>query len=469
MAKPKGQMIMIRDHQREGQVIAYGAIHWIPSEDIYREFQNSVVTQVVRESYRGRIISLDGFFVRESRDAMGQLQRILTEILAYCLKNDYGYGVYSNGIDPGFHQGAEELIELQGFLPLPAPDAQPRWAVDMTHPCTLNLDLSTIIKEPFQSNPGVQEVITKTRIRLQGALTKLYPGHLLLSFDRDMVDATLVKRICEENGVPPFSTIPKTLGPLMCVPFGSILSQTIVPNTVTKALHVEKLFNSDMKDFTIGPYPYYLDLPNQIKVIGSFKRPVILVDDVLNKGYRIKGLEPLLKEQQVEVKKILVGILSGRGKELMEIQNKEVDCAYFIPKLRLWFNENLLYPFIGGDTLWRGVYPEKNLLPSVNIILPYTSPRFITQASKESIYHLSEVALENAAEILEVLELEYQRVNERRLTLSLLGDVFMYPRYPDAGKNMHYDFSLSPSSYIQNDLEQLKKLAHSVTTSDGRS
>lgn len=469
MAKPEGEIILIRDQQQGGQPIAYGAIHWIPSEDIYREFQNSVVTQIVRESYRGRIISLDGFFLRDAEAGTGLLQRIITEVLAYCVKKDYGYGVYSNAIDSDCVQGVEDLIELQGFLPLPSPDGQPRWAVDMTHPCTLNLDLSTIIKEPFRSNPAVQEVIGKTRVRLQQALTKLYPGHLLLSFDREMVDELLVKRICEENGVPPVATTPRTLGPLMCVPFGSILSHTVVPNTVTKALHVEKLFNPDMKGFSIGPYPYYLDLPNQIKVIASFKRPVILVDDVLNKGYRIKGLEPLLKEQQVEVKKILVGILSGRGKELMEIQNKEVDCAYFIPKLRLWFNENLLYPFIGGDTLWRGVYPKKNLLPSINLILPYTSPHFITQASNQSIYELSEVALENAAEILEVLEQEYQRVNERRLTLSLLGDVFIYPRYPDAGKNMQYDFSLNPSSYIQNDLEQLKKLAHSVITSDGRS
>lgn len=65
------------------------------------------------------------------------------------------------------------------------------------------------------------------------------------------------------------------------------------------------------------------------------------MDDILNKGYRINALDPILKRQNVKVSKVIVGILTGKGKELMEIQGRDVDSAYFIPKLNVWFNEGI--------------------------------------------------------------------------------------------------------------------------------
>jgi hypothetical protein len=186
------------------------------------------------------------------------------------------------------------------------------------------------------------------------------------------------------------------------------------------------------------------------------------VDDLLHKGYRIKVLDPLLKKEDIDVKKIVVGILSGRGKELMDLQGREVDCAYFIPKLRNWFNESFMYPFVDGDTVWRGIYPQRNLVPSVNLILPYTSPTFIKGTSKEAIYDLSRVCIENSIDIFLALEEEYQRINERKLTLAHLGEVFLSPKYPDHGDNMNYDLNLNPSHYLKNDLNHLKRLEHII-------
>jgi hypothetical protein len=195
-----------------------------------------------------------------------------------------------------------------------------------------------------------------------------------------------------------------------------------------------------------------------MKMLHSFGRPIILVDDTLHHGFRLKVLDPMLKNENLKVRKIIVGILSGQGKELMEIQGRDIDCAYFIPRLREWYNENNFYPFIGGDALWRGVYPKRNLLPSINLIIPYTSPSFLNQASKKSIFKLSQVAMENAIDILSTLEAEFQYANERSLTLSSMGQVFITPRNPDHGKNMDYDLSLSPSFYLKNDLELLNRL-----------
>ncbi|MBM7614307.1 nucleotidyl transferase family protein [Alkaliphilus hydrothermalis] len=464
-----GRMVIIKDINNANNLLAYSIFHWIPSDRIYQEFQDSKITELIRSKSTGRIISLDGFFIKEYAHLRNLYQIILTETLTYCLRKDFSYGIYRNNIDDIVSEELMELIRLHGFLPVPTVhEDHPIMAVDLTNPCTLNLDLETVIKEPFRSNGMVKEVIGSTRKNLQEALTKLYPGNLVLSFDRSIIDETLVRKICRENGVPPLPTQPRKLGDLMCVPFGNILNRAIVPNTVTKSLHTEKLFYPYMKGFTIGSYPFYLDLINQVKMIRSFNRPVILVDDLLNKGYRIKALDPLFKTQGVNVQKTIVGILSGRGKELMEIQNREVECAYFMPKLNLWFNENLMYPFIGGDTLWRGVYPEENLLPSINLILPYTSPYYIRGVSNHLIHNLSEVSIRNSIEILRVLEIEYQKVNERKLTLASLNEVFLYPRCPDHGENIYYDLSLSPSHYLKNDLELLNRLESSIITSETR-
>jgi len=193
-----------------------------------------------------------------------------------------------------------------------------------------------------------------------------------------------------------------------------------------------------------------LDIVNQVKRIKSFDRPVILVDDLLNKGYRIKAIEPLITNAGIEIDKVVVGIMSGRGKAILENQNIPVASAYFIPRLKVWFNESLMYPFLGGDTLWRGVIPTRNIIPSINQILPYTSPDYISGSSMKSIYELSEVCIENSIDILKVLEEEYQYLHENSLTLSHLGEVLISPRFPDRGEKISYDMSQKSSDYLKN-------------------
>lgn len=453
------RIILIRDTNSKRNIIGFSAFHWIRSSMLFNEFKNHHVSEYVRENALGRIIVIDGIFVNRNLKVPKIEQILLTETVAFCLARDYNYAIFRNIIENYSTSSLYEILRLQGFVKIPYGDENnPVYIVNMSNPCTLNLDVESVIKEPFISNENVRKSIQRSRKRLQVALTKLYPGELVLSFDRDMMYNTIIGKICGTNGIPIKQLEPRKLGPYMCVPFGSILKGYIVPNTVTKSMHTEKMFSPNIKSFSIGPYPYYMSLENQIKMLRSFNRPMILVDDLLHKGYRIKVIDPLLKRENIEVKKIIVGILSGRGKELMDIQDREVDSAYFIPNLKIWFNENLLYPFIGGDTVWRDFYPQRNLLSSLNFILPYAYPVFMKGASYSSIYDLSETCIVNAIDILTTLEREYQSINERNLTLNLLGEVFVYPRYPDHGRDVYYDLNLKPSVYLKNDLEHLRRI-----------
>lgn len=457
------RVMILRDIKNNGRILGFSIFHWIRSNMLFEEFENNNVSEYIRKNYIGRMIVIDGIFVNKDAHIPNLNQIILTESLAFCLAKDYTYGIFRNVIEGYSCDDLHENLELQGFRVVSGCDSnKPVFAVDMTAPCTLYLGVETFIKEPFVSNSKVIDAISRCRKRLQRAIVDLYPGNLVLAIDKQMVYENLIKKICDENGVPTTPVTPRKLGEAMCVPFGQILKGYIIPNTVTKSMHTEKYFWPTAKDYEIRAYPYYMNLENQVKMIRSFNRPLILVDDLLHKGYRIKALDPLLNKVNVEVKKIFTGILSGRGKELMDIQKREVDFAYFIPKLKVWFNESLMYPFIGGDTLWRGVYPKRNLVPSINLILPYTSPKFIKGTSNEAIYNLSKVSIENSIELLTILEAEYQKINERSLTLAHLGEVFISPRCPDHGEDMHYDLKRSPSHYLKNDLTSLERLEYTI-------
>ncbi|OPJ56467.1 cytidyltransferase [Alkalithermobacter paradoxus] len=403
-----------------------------------------------------KTVLINGIFtIDDFQDDLNQI--ILTEVLSICIEKGFTFAIYKNEFNDDLNKSIYETLHLYGFYKFETENGF-MFGVDMSNPCILNLDVESVIKNPFRSNSNIKKSIVSSRKKLQKSIASLYPGHLVLPFDRNVLNKKLVNKICIENNVLPFTTSPRVLGDNICVPFGAILNGTIIPNTVTKSLHTEKLFTPDTKNFWIESFPYYLDLENQVKTISSFDRPVILVDDILNKGYRIKALDPIFKKQNINIKKIIVGILSKRGKDLMISQDRDVDSVYYIPNLRVWFNENVMYPFIGGDTLWRGSYPSRNLIPSINLILPYTSPYYIKEASVKSLYTLSKTCIENAISILETIESEYLVINERTLTLNNLGEVFIHPRYPDMGKDMHYNLNLNPSHYLKNHLEMLLRM-----------
>lgn len=455
----KIRLLVIRDSKNGNKLIGFSAFHKISSSEVYGEFQSQYIANYVRERTAGRIIVIDGIFINPSRIYDNMEQILLTETLAYCLKNDFTYALYYNTMSNINSDAVLETLELQGFTKVYDEALNTSvYAVDMKFPICLTLNMESFLKEPLNANERVHEAIAVARKRLQKSMTELYPGSLVLSMDNDMINQTLINKICSMNNVSNELQVPRILGENMCVPFGNILKGMVVPNTVTKSLHTEKVYSPDARTFRITEYPFYSPIEIQVKTIKSFERPVILVDDLLHKGYRIKEVDPILKRYDVNVKKIIVGIMSGRGKDLMEIQGRDYDYAYFIPNLRLWFNENLMYPFLGGDGMWQNNDNIMNLIPSINLILPYYSPMYIRGASKEAIFNLSMVSLENAKFILQTLESEYQELYEKKLTVKRLGEVLISPRLPYIGDDIYYDLNKEASNYMDASIENLIKL-----------
>ena len=453
------RLLVIRDAKNLNGMLGFSAFHKISTSDVYSEFKSSYIANYVREVTSGRIIVIDGIFTAPSRIYDSMEQTVITETLSHCIKNDFTYVLYNNIITGSDSNELLETLNLQGFTEIYDESLKKTvYGVDMKFPICLTLNLESFIKEPLNENKNVHEAISYARKRLQKAMTQLYPGSLVLSIDNDMINQILINKICSMNNVPNELQIPRVLGEYMVVPFGNVLKGMIVPNTVTKSLHTEKVYSSDATRFKIKEYPFYSPIENQVRTIKSFEKQVILVDDLLHKGYRIKEIDPILKRYDVNVKKIIVGIMSGRGKDLKDTQGRDADYAYYIPNLRLWFNENLMYPFLGGDGVWNENENTTNLIPSINLLLPFYSPMYIRGASKEAIYNLSMVCLENAKHILLALEKEFKEIFERNLTVKRLGEVLLSPRLPYLGDNIYYDLNKEASGFMDVNIESLLKL-----------
>ncbi len=434
----------------------------LSTTELYHEFEDMLVASHIRENTSGKIVLITAYFITKQSKISDVEQILLTETLAKCLREDFTYTIFlQKGRE--ISQECKNVLERQGFVKLPAHlGHQEMYVVDMKNPVVLHRNVQTAIKEPFNTNPRVLHVLQETHHRFQQALTKLYPGELVISFDTGILYNRLIELITAANDMPKEVLPVRTLGKKMCVPFGKILKGIVIPNTVTKVLHTEKIFDPYIRSFRIAEFPEYLSLESQVKTIKSFQRPVILVDELLHKGYRIKKLNPIFKKAGVEIDRLIVGVLSGRGRDLMEIEGRHIESAYFIPSMRIWFVETSMYPFIGGDGIDTDTEVKGNFLKGVNLILPYVMPGFIRNASKESIYDLSMVCLQNAKEILTVLEEEYQALYQRNLTLGRLSEVVIWPRIPDKGSCVKYHYHLAASTYVKNDMEQLMRLEHLV-------
>ena len=405
----------------------------------------------VRGVASGKLLCLTGLYGGDTES----LQLLLTQLFAQAMEQDCLWALFA-ALDAPATPMAEGLLRQQGLRSVQGGDGALLLA-DMSAPVVFLQNVETAIKPPFTGDGAVLSAIHQARRRFKLGLVDLYPGRLIFTISSQLVLHRLVEKITALNGVPMIPTKPRVLGPYMCVPFGKLLRRAAIPNTVTKTIHTDKVFAADRRTQHIEAFPGYAPLADQMRVVRSFRRPVILVDDQLHTGRRIGVLDPLAREQQVEIKEVLVGILSGQGRDLAQQLGRDVDYVYFVPNLRAWYVESTLYPFIGGDTVEHPDMERSGLQPSVNLILPYVYPEHLRQCGADAAYTFSRTCIANTLYIIEALETAYRRVYARSLTLRRLSEAVVLPLCPDKGR-MQYSLDGAVSDYLRDDLETLRRL-----------
>ena len=436
---------------RPNTALGWAVGRTLQASDLYEALHSLSAASYVRRYASGRILLISDVHLCTQRTAE-QCRMVLNELLARSLDSDHTYALCRCAPED---TALREALTQLGFQPVG--DGEDIFCVDMRAPVMLLQDMLLWLKKPHKDDEEVKAAVLRTRPRLRHAMCAMFPGQLVLCFDSEMLNQAVMERVQKANGVENVPEGVRRLGPYMCVPYGKILSNEIVPNTVTKTLHAEKRFDADIDNFEIVEYPGYSRLHTQARTLRAFHRPLLLVDDFLHKGYRIEKLDKVFREEQLTIDRIITGVMSGRGKDLMQVQGRQAECEYFIPNLRYWLTESLLYPFIGGDSVGERDMTE-HMLPSINLILPYYYPSFMAGVTESSIRNYSRVALENALEIMEVLERCHQRIFSTSLTIRRLGEALQQPRLPDKGNCMKYDLSRPASDYLAEDLRQIQRI-----------
>ena len=294
-------MIVLKDIDGPVSTLGILTMRTVTSTGLYNALGDANAADYIRDHSAGRICLITGLHTVTSgtnttaSNPTDISQLLLTEALFHALGDDCSYAVFA----PAEYQGEQTaaLMLRSGFLHTPfSVPGHPRMLTDMRSPVALIQNLATTLKAPFSSDPLVLEAVRKAHARFQQSVAALYPGTAVLSLNAELIYHRLVRRIVEINGVPAEPTYPRVLGEKMCAPFGKILRGNAIPNTVTKTIHTDKVFTPDLRSSTIREFPGYTPLESQIRTILSFRRDVILVDDLLHSGARVQVLEPLLRK-----------------------------------------------------------------------------------------------------------------------------------------------------------------------------
>lgn len=412
------------------------------------------LADAVRSAVLGRVLVLEEPELVPGQPFVDAPHILLAECLMHGISGDCCSAVLQLKA-PQKQSALREQLELFGFMPLDAqyPDL---YLVDLRHPLVLMQNLEETVKEPFRGDAALSAAIARLRRKMQRTMAGLYPGQLCVTLSVPLVLQQLMDRITAQNGVPCYPTEPRVLGPAMCVPFGKILRGRLVPNTVTKTLHTDRVFTPDLTSSEIDPFPGYPSLESQLRIIRSFDRPVVLVDDLLDREGRLQWLLPLLKAEQIEIRQVLVGLITDYGRDRVRGKEIPVDGIYHIPSLRQCFLESSLYPFIGGDSVQSSASPIPGMGASINRIYPYAAPK-LPGCDRGKAVEFSRCVLECAQEFFLTLEQLYKTEYGRSLTLSHLSEAIVLPLCPDKGACMHYDGEALPSTYLSYELTALHR------------
>ena len=456
--------VTLLDHRSKNCECGKIAYHKIYLKDLYEECRDIGLASLLRQKLSGRIVRITEISGQYS-ETEDMRRTALAEMLAIVQEQAYSYVLMLHSPQ---HR---DLLLAQGFLPLEG--YEDSFILNLNNPLAVFFDAFSFIKEPYCDSPEVQKVLWQCRQRLQTVLPRLYPGRLILNLETEVLNYKLSRLVMDNNPVTGKDDlegdyIPEELLEIrlshekMCVPFGKILKGVRLQDTVTKELYTEKFYNSRLESFEIKEFPNYPSLITQIRSIKSFQKPVILVDDIYHKGYRVSKIHALLDEEKVDVSDIIVGVISGKGSDLARVNGRNVKAVYNIPNMRAWILESDIYPFVGGDGIQSRDEEAHyaSLLPSVNTILPYQIPSYLEGASRKAFFEMSRTCLENSRDLYLALEKIYRETCHRALTLRRLSEVFAEPRYPESGASVSLDGDRLVSDLITAEIERLERYKH---------
>ncbi len=138
---------MIKD-TKNNQMLGFSTFYWVKSGNLFDEFENSSITQYIRNHAKGKLVVISGVYSKNKEEYIWDI--VLNETLAHCVASDYNYAIYKDELNYNSNFYLEENLPLQGFIKTPfTHNYNSIFVVDMNNPITLNQDLENLLKPPL--------------------------------------------------------------------------------------------------------------------------------------------------------------------------------------------------------------------------------------------------------------------------------------------------------------------------------
>ena len=348
-----------------------------------------------------------------------------------------------------------ELLRERGFVRIPG--SQKRCCTDLRTSLVVFGDAAGSVREPFCNSPALLAVQRENTRRLRIGVAGLYPGKAVLFINSGILYYRLTKKIREQFG--PVLSINENDATSdergISVPFGKILKTCRIPGMKTVALNLERVYMQDLSSFSIRESAGYPKLSVQIRNLRSMGGPIVLVDDCYHNGFRMQEISRSLKAEGINEERLVVGVISGIGRENTEKNGLKVDAVYDIPGMKACILETDLIPFYCGDRVTQT--HETQIRASIYQILPYQMPAVLRDAPYQAVYDVSMICLENAKRLFEVLETLYEERYFRRLTMERLAEVIDDPGCPETVADSADALGEAVSVLLAREITRLKR------------
>lgn len=188
-----------------GRICAVAAVNELETGQLYDEFKDAEIAAYLRQKATGRMIIIRGIYCSSNADMRNLTQIIMTEVLSKAVENDITYAIY-HPLDVKKNRDIIDVLLRQGFTEIEmGRGGQSIYEVNMKEPVAVIENMDTVLKDPFNKNPRILDILEQTHADMQRALTGLNPGNLVLSFNagiRNQKIVVMVTRINGRSGTP---------------------------------------------------------------------------------------------------------------------------------------------------------------------------------------------------------------------------------------------------------------------------
>ncbi len=469
-------ILVLENRERSGELIGFISYFEVETIRLLALVQSAKISEEIRERTAGPLVYSNILAIKRSYQSRNIASDIKTRAALEWIENGYMFALSKLNltlIESGNRFSAQErrLLELNeelGYQILGVENEEKIGAnryrmeymiVNLQRPVLLIDDLIDQFKYQYRNDKHLLKIIHRNQKLLLSVFRNIYPDQLLLRINnRDLINSVLEK--IHEISLTTVTRKPagkKQMGEIIALLTGQVLGREIVPNTVTKALHTERTVDRVGKRDFFMPYPYYTGIRNQLGIMKNFGKDPVLADLFSLSGATLLHLVKEASEMNFPIKKVVVGIISGKARELILANNIRTEHVIYLPTLTNWFNLRHFYPFIGGETIHQPFYYRKFVIESMNYIFPYRRARQLRQISRDDLISLSRVCLLGSLEVFEYLEDSYLMQHKRELTMLHLPEIMEDPRRPVSNEAYEVDWNSKISDILKGDLEQLER------------